>query len=97
MQGNNYKNKELNNLLLKRKGGATSIRIIDALLIQPRNANQLSKLLGLDYKTIKYHVKLFCDLKFLIKEDVKYGPLYYPSEKLLNNITEYEKIKKVLK
>ena len=92
-----FNNKELNNLLLKRKGGATSIRIIDALLKQPRNVNQLAKLLKLDYKTVQYHIKLFCELRFLIKEDVKYGPLYYPSEKLLNNITEYEKIKEIIK
>ena len=97
MKFNRFNNKELNTLLLKRKGGATSIKIIDALLKQPRNVNQLSKLLKLDYKTIKYHVTLFHDLKFLIKDGDGYGSLYYPSEKLLNNMKEYEEIRKTLK
>lgn len=94
---NTFNNKELNTLLLKRKGGRTSIRIIDAILDRPLNAYQLSKLLGLDYKTILYHVTLFCESNFLIKEKESYGPLYYPSEKLLENIIEYEKIKKIIK
>ena len=94
---NTFNNKELNTLLLKRKGGHTSIRIIDAILDRPLNAYQLSKLLGVDYKTILYHVTLFCESKFLIKENESYGSLYYPSEKLLENIIEYEKIKKIIK
>lgn len=94
---NTFNNKELNTLLLKRKGGPTSIIIIDALLDRPRNAYQLSKLLGFDYKTIIYHVTLFCESDFLIKEKENYGSLYYPSKKLLDNIIEYEKIKKIMK
>ncbi|MBR2558493.1 MAG: ArsR family transcriptional regulator [Methanobrevibacter sp.] len=93
---NNFNNKELNNLLLKRKGGSTSIKIIDKLLEQPRNINQLSKILKLDYKTIKYHVTLFFELQYLEKGKEKYGPLYYPSDKLINSIVEYEEIKRII-
>ena len=94
---NTFNNKELNTLLLGRKGGPTSIRIIDAILERPLNAYQLSKLLKLDYKTITYHVTLFCESDFLIKEKEGYGPLFYPTKKLLDNINEYEKIKKIMK
>lgn len=94
---NTFNNKELNTLLLKRKGGSTSIRIIDALLDRPLNAYQLSKLLELDYKTIIYHVTLFCESEFLTKDKENYGPLFYPSKKLLENLIEYEKIKKIIK
>ena len=62
MEDNNDKsvneNRELMNLILGRKGGETTIRIIDQLLERPYNINQLSKKLGLNYKTIKYHIKL---------------------------------------
>ena len=46
------KDKELSNLLIGRKGGITTIKITDQILQQPHNANQLSRILHLDYKTI---------------------------------------------
>lgn len=92
----NFNNKELNRLILQRKGGKTSVRIIDKLLIKPYNINQLSKVLGLDYKTIKHHITLIHEAEFIIQEENSYGSLYYPSKKLLKNLNEYEKIKKII-
>ena len=48
----NLSNRDLSNILIGRKGGKTTIKIIDELLVKPYNANQLSNLLELDYKTI---------------------------------------------
>ncbi|WP_407422638.1 ArsR family transcriptional regulator [Methanobrevibacter sp.] len=92
----NYKNSEMTKLLLGRKGGRTTIRIIDQLLIRPYNMNQLSKILKLDYKTIKYHMHLILKLNLVEGDVEEYGSLYFPSKKLINNLNEYEQIKKYL-
>lgn len=92
----NFKNRELVNLLLGRKGGRTTIRIIDQLLIQPYNINQLSKILKLDYKTVKYHIILTLKSDLIEGDIEKYGSLYFPTQKLINNLKEYQQIKKYL-
>ena len=84
------------NLLLGRKGGRTTIRIIDQLLKHPYNTNQLSNELNLDYKTVKYHINLILKSDLVVQSEVKYGGLYFPTDKLINNLNEYEQIKKYL-
>lgn len=86
-------NKELMNLILGRKGGETTIKIIDQLLQHPYNINQLSKKLGLNYKTIKYHIQLILKSNFITQDEISYGSLYYPTQKLKKNLKEYEQIK----
>ena len=92
----NYKNSDMTKLLIGRKGGRTTIRIIDQLLTRPYNMNQLSKILKLDYKTIKYHMHLILKLNLVEGDGEKYGSLFFPSKKFLNNLNEYEQIKKYL-
>ncbi|MGN0176262.1 MAG: winged helix-turn-helix domain-containing protein [Methanobrevibacter sp.] len=91
------KNKELSSLLIARKGGITTIKITDQILYQPSNANQLSKILQLDYKTITYHLNLMIDHKFIEKEKITHSYIYYPSKKLYKYIEEYNLIKNFLK
>lgn len=91
----NTGNRELTQLLVGRKGGKTTIKIIDQILAQPNNMNQLSKILGLDYKTVRYHVNLISELK-LVEGDAEYGSLYFPTKKLINNLNEYKQIKEYL-
>jgi DNA-binding transcriptional ArsR family regulator len=43
-------------LLAGSRGGENRGRLIQALRERPRNANQLSELLGLDYKTVRHHL-----------------------------------------
>ena len=45
------------------KGGVSRAKIILALKERPMNANQLTKLLGLDRKTVLYHLNLLIDNK----------------------------------
>lgn len=101
MEDNNDKsvkeNRELMNLILGRKGGETTIRIIDQLLERPYNINQLSKKLGLNYKTIKYHIQLISKSHFITRGEIEYGSLYYPTKKLKKNLKEYEQIKEHIK
>ncbi len=92
----NYKNREMTQLLIGRKGGRTTIKIIDQLLSQPNNMNQLSKILKLDYKTVRYHMNLILKLNLVEGDEDQYGSLFFPSQKLINNLNEYEQIKEYL-
>jgi DNA-binding transcriptional ArsR family regulator len=89
-------NRELSNILIGRKGGKTTIMIIDKLLSKPYNANELSKLLHLDYKTITHHIDIIYEHNYVEREELENCILYYPSNKLFNCLDEYNLIKKFL-
>lgn len=89
----NIEDKELLNILIGETGGKTRMRILDAILIMPRNANQLSKQLKLDYKTITYHLNIICKHKYATKETFGKITFYYPSDKLIKKLDEYNEIK----
>ena len=87
------KDKELYNLLIGRPGGKNTMRILDAIILKPQNANQLSKKLKLNYNTITHHIKIINDHEYIIKTEFNKQYYYYPSKKLLNNMQEYKNIK----
>ena len=91
--GHNIHNKELSSLLIGRPGGQTTIRILDEILIRPQNAHQLAKQLHLDYKTIRYHMRILCNHQFAVKEKFEKYTYYYPSDKLIKLLDEYNYIK----
>ena len=64
----NIKDKELYSMLMGSDGGRTRMKIIDEILIKPCNANQLSKRLKLDYKTITYHLDIICSHRYMQTE-----------------------------
>ncbi len=72
-------------ILAGTKGGRTRARIIIALKERPMNANQLADLLGLDYKTIRYHLDLLIDNELLTTAGKRYGLMYFLSPKLESN------------
>ena len=74
-------------LIVGTKGGLNRALIIRALKERPYNANQLAKLLRLDYKTIRYHLKVLLDNNIITVEGNKYGAVYFPSS---NMEKEYE-------
>jgi DNA-binding transcriptional ArsR family regulator len=45
-------------LLAGTRGGPNRIRILEALRERPANAHQLAELLGVDYRTVRHHLKL---------------------------------------
>ena len=90
------KDKKLLNLLVGRDSGMTTLRILDDILEEPKNANQLSITLNLNYNTIRHHTKKLCEHNYIyrIKEGKAY--YYYPDKKLYNNLNEYKHIKDYL-
>lgn len=67
----------------KRKGGKTSAKIVDLLLIRPYNGSQIARIIEMDYNTIEYHLEILCKSKLVMCESDSYGSLYYPTDLLL--------------
>ncbi len=70
-------------LIAGSKGGVNRARIIKELHDRPYNANQLTQRLGLDYKTIRHHLKVLAE-NGIIESNTgeKYGTMYFLSKKM---------------
>ena len=82
-------------LMKARKGGETTLKILDELLARPCNANQLSNKLNVDYNTIRFHLKILLEHKYV--ERISFGNTYiiHPSDKLIKRYDEYLIIKEI--
>jgi DNA-binding transcriptional ArsR family regulator len=64
-------------LLAGSRGGENRGRILLALQAMPRNAHQLSEALGLDYKTVRHHLKVLQENGVLVPSGPdQYGAVY---------------------
>ena len=83
-------------ILLQRKGGKTTARIIEQILKRPYNSNQISKLLKISYNTASRHFQIMLKYKIVEKIDINYGTYYFASESLLNEKEEFYRIKELI-
>ena len=79
-------------LLANSLGGFNRGRILEELFKKPQNANELSNNLNLEYKTVRYHLKVLEENKLIISVGGGYGKTYFPSEELEQNKHIYLKI-----
>jgi DNA-binding transcriptional ArsR family regulator len=79
-------------LLSGSAGGGNRGRILEQLFEQPRNANELSKILNLDYKTVRHHLKMLENNNLAVYTGQGYGKMYFPSELLENNKAYFDEI-----
>lgn len=80
-------------LLIGTRGGETRIRIINSIIKKPKNANQLSSDLSLDYKTVQHHLKILTENKVLkLVNEGSYGAVYFLSEYMEQNINLFNEI-----
>jgi len=79
-------------LIAGTKGGVTRGRIILALREMPRNANQLSEALEMDYKTARQHLKVLEKNKIILQVGSGYGITYLLSAEMEEHFAEFEKI-----
>ncbi len=79
-------------LIAGTRGGINRAKIINLLNERPYNANQLTKLLDVDYKTITHHLKVLEDNEIVNSGNEKYGALYFLTKKMENNYNEFLKI-----
>ncbi|MBU3902068.1 MAG: winged helix-turn-helix domain-containing protein [Candidatus Thermoplasmatota archaeon] len=81
-------------LIAGTKGGINRAYILRALKDRPYNANQLSELLKLDYKTVRHHLKVLLDNNIIVTsgESEKYGAMYFLSKATEENYKIFEEI-----
>jgi predicted transcriptional regulator len=79
-------------LIANSLGGFNRGRIIQEILNKPQNANELSKNLSIEYKTIRYHLKVLEDNKIITSVGGGYGKTYFPTETLEANKQHFVEI-----
>jgi len=84
-------------LFAESQGSDTRTRIMSVLRKRPRNKNQLSTELGIDYKAIQHHIKILEEYNLLKKTGNRYGLAYYVSELFMHNEIAFDEIRDKLK
>jgi len=72
-------------LIANSLGGFNRGRILEELFQKPQNANELSKNLNIEYKTVRYHLEVLEKNKVITSVGGGYGKTYFPSEELEKN------------
>jgi DNA-binding transcriptional ArsR family regulator len=82
-------------LLAGTRGGYNRIRIIEALMERPYNANQLSEKLEIDYRTTRHHLEVLTDNNVLARpEGDAYGSMYFLSGMMEKHLETFREIKR---
>ena len=79
-------------LIIGTRGGANRAQIIEAIREEPRNANQLASLLGVDYRTVRHHIDVLEKNELLTSMGEQYGKMYFLSSGLEENFQVFEEI-----
>ena len=72
-------------LFVGSKGSDNRIRIMSVLRKRPRNTNQISNELGMEYKGTQHHLKNLEENNLVKKTGNLYGMTYYVSELFVHN------------
>jgi len=79
-------------LIAGTRGGVTRGQIIEALKESPQNANQLSNLLEMDYRTIRHHLRVLEKNRIITSAGDRYGLTYFLSPEIEENYGLFEEI-----
>ena len=63
-------------------GARTRSEVLKAVREQPRNAQQHSLALGLDYSTIRHHLRVMQENHIVVTEGEAYGRVYFVSDSM---------------
>ena len=63
-------------------GAGTRAIVLRAIREEPRNAQQLSQALDLDYTTVRHHLRVLEQNRIVVTEGETYGKLYFVSESM---------------
>jgi DNA-binding transcriptional ArsR family regulator len=74
------------------RGGRNRLRIVRALEARPRNTNQLSNDLELNYKTVQHHLEVLEENDVVTTEGDNYGQLYFLSDRMTANLDILEDV-----
>jgi two-component system cell cycle sensor histidine kinase/response regulator CckA len=77
-------------LMTGTRGGNTRAQIVNLLTDRPYNANQLSKALNLDYKTVRHHLDVLIKNGIVTKGN-DYPVAYFISKNIEENLNEFNR------
>jgi predicted transcriptional regulator len=63
-------------------GASTRKLVLFSIKEEPRNAQQLSKALNLDYTTVRHHLKVLESNRLVLTAGDKYGKVYFVSDSM---------------
>lgn len=69
-------------LIAGSKGGVNRARIIQALHQRPYNANQLTQVFSIDYKTVRHHLDVLKKHQVIRSMGEGYGTMYFLTEQM---------------
>jgi len=91
-----YVNQIFSSVFTGMSGRYTRLRIICAITGDPLNSMELSKVLGLDYKTIQHNIEVLEKNNLVVRKGEGYGDMFLPSDLITSNLpTLYAVIRKV--
>jgi DNA-binding transcriptional ArsR family regulator len=73
-------------------GARSRTEIVRALRTEPRNAQQLAEALGIDYSTVRHHLKVLQQNRLLESSGEHYGQIYVLAPLLEERWEELERI-----
>ena len=80
-------------LIAGTKGGENRGKIIELLKKTPSNANKISEVLNLDYKTVRHHLNVLEKNKIITQVNKgNYSATYFLSEQMNLNIKIFDEI-----
>jgi DNA-binding transcriptional ArsR family regulator len=79
-------------LIAGTRGGPTRAKIIETLKKTPQNANQLATQLGMDYRTIRHHLKVLEKNRLITTAGEGYGTTYFLSPAMEEHYEVFEEI-----
>ena len=79
-------------LIAGSRGGVNRARIIEILKEEPQNANQLTALLGVDYRTVRHHIDVLLKNGVVTSIGERYGMMYFLTQEMEENYFVFEEI-----
>lgn len=74
------------------RGGRNRLRIVRSLEERPKNTNQLSESLNLNYRTVQHHLKVLEENNIVTTEGDNYGKMYFLSDRMQRNLDILEEV-----
>jgi DNA-binding transcriptional ArsR family regulator len=84
--------KRLWHLVVGTRGGLKRAEIIALVGRRPYNAHEISRLMGVDYKTARHHLRVLVENGVLDASEDHYGALYFWSPWLRQNAATWREV-----
>lgn len=79
-------------LFASSAGARTRAQVMHAIRSEPRNAQQLAKVLGVDYSTIRHHLRVLSENRLVESSGEHYGQVYSVAPQVEARWSEFERI-----